>query len=129
MATASILVMLLVPAPAAHACSCTDATVAEHVANATAVFVGRAEDSKDAPEGLVTRFRVTTAYKGPIVRRTDVTTPSDEAACGVPFVEGRSYAVFARDQSGTLITSLCAGTTDDLATVAGLSPIAAPASP
>ncbi len=129
LAAGSAVFVLLVPVPPASACSCADAPVAAHLQNATVAFVGRAEDTKEAPEGLVTRFRVTTVYKGKPVGDAEVTTADNEAACGVPFVEGRTYAVFAQDQAGTLTTTLCAGTTDDLASISELTPVAGPPTP
>lgn len=128
-ATAYVLVVLAWHALPAHACSCAAAPLEVHVQRAALVFVGTAEDSKDAPEGVVTRFRVTTIFKGSASRHVDIRTANNEAACGVPFVEGRSYAVFAGGEGGMLTTNLCAGTTDDVASVAGLIPIAPPASP
>lgn len=127
-ATAFVVFIVLVPVVPAGACSCADVPMIQHLQEATAVFVGRAEGTSEGPAGLITRFLVTAVYKGASGRHVDVTTPGDEAACGVPFFEGRTYAVFAHAQGGSLTTTLCAGTTDDPASLAGMTPIARPAS-
>jgi len=128
-ATAFVFVVLLVPVHPASACSCANQPVAVHLQQAAVAFAGTAEDTKEGPEGVVTRFRVTTVYKGAPGRRVEIATPIDEATCGVPFVEGRLYIVFAVPHGRVLTTTLCAGTSDDLTSVSDLTPIGAPASP
>lgn len=113
----------------AGACSCPVASVAQHMEAASTVFVGVATESREEAGGLVAAFRVERVYKGAPDDRVDVTTSRDGAACGVPFVGGRSYAVFARDEAGALTTDLCFGTTDDLSTLSGVAPIAGTTSP
>ncbi len=119
-----ISLIVLVPIPPAGACSCAFEPVTTHLRNASIAFVGQARDTVDEPSGLVTTFRVERVFKGAPPARIKVTTARDEAACGVPFVEGRAYAVFVGDQGGTLTTNLCSGTTDDLSAISSLLPIA-----
>jgi hypothetical protein len=118
------LFLLLVPAPPAGACSCLSEPVTTDLRNASVVFVGRADETMLDAAALVTTFRVERVYKGSPSSRVRVSTAPNEPACGVPFVEGRTYAVFAHDQAGTLTTGLCSGTTDDLSSISGLIPIA-----
>lgn len=122
LATIAALV-LVVPAPPATACSCAFEPPASHLRNASIAFVGAAEVTRDEEAGRVTTFRVERVYKGSPAASVDVTTARDEASCGVPFVEGRTYAVFASSQAESLTTGLCSGTTDDLSSISGLAAI------
>jgi hypothetical protein len=96
---------------------------------ASAVFVGVAVEAREELDGLVARIRVERVYKGMPDDRVDVKTPRDGTACGVPFVAGRTYAVFVREEGGALTTNVCTGTTDDVATLSGIAPIGAATSP
>jgi hypothetical protein len=118
------LFLLLVPASPAGACSCLSEPVTTDLRNASVVFVGHADETMQEAAALVTTFRVERVYKGSPSSRVRVSTAANEPACGVPFVEGRTYAVFAHDQAGTMTTGLCSGTTDDLSSISGLIPIA-----
>ena len=125
---AAALFLTWPPTPA-WACSCAVASVPQQVQAASAVFAGVAEDAREEADDLVARFRVERVYKGMPDDRLDVRTPRDGAACGVPFVAGRSYAVFVRDEGGAVTTNVCMGTTDDVATLSGIAPTGAAPSP
>lgn len=110
------------PSTPAWACSCAVASVSQQVQAASAVFVGVAVEVREEIDGLVARFRVERVYRGMPADRLDVKTSRDAAACGVPFVAERSYAVFVRDEGGALTTNVCLGTTDDVTTLSGVAP-------
>ena len=117
------------PPTPAWACSCAVASVAQQVQAASAVFVGVVVEAREEVEDLVARFRVERVYKGAPGDRADVRTSRDGAACGVPFVAGRPYAVFVRDPGGVLTTNVCWGTTDDISTLTGIEPTPPAGSP
>jgi hypothetical protein len=92
----------------ASACSCallpgSQQELAERaLAESTAVFAGEVVNiSKGEPAGAwqparaTVSFRVSEVWKGPEQETLEVTTPSQESACGYPFSEGRKYLVYA----------------------------------
>ncbi len=48
---------------------------------------------------LSVEFEVETVWKGNVGRSINLTTHRDTAACGIPFVEGDTYVVYAGDES------------------------------
>ncbi len=113
----ALAVVVLAPGPA-FACSCVQASLAEHVDDADVVVVATV-DGVDRP-GLLAfsadqaRYALTVeqALKGEVSVRTEVHSAVSGASCGLEGVEeGGRYVVFAhREASGTLSASLCGGT-------------------
>ncbi|GAC1426412.1 MAG: hypothetical protein NVSMB57_17290 [Actinomycetota bacterium] len=95
----------------AFGCSCKVEPVAAHIAGASAVFIGTAEAVGD---GSRSTFNVQQVYKGAVGGSIEISMNGD---CAVPFTKGSRYAVFAQGPSNALTTSLCAGTTEDYATL------------
>ena len=99
------------------ACSCRPRGPPEDaLANSTAVFSGRVTalsapvDAGGADPVRVT-FAVARSWKG-VARSTIVlTTPASSASCGVGFVQGQEYLVYALKSEGRLETNLCSRTT------------------
>lgn len=112
--TAAVLATIL-RGPAAFACSCVSSPVRTHFANATVVFVGTAVSVHSAEGSFVAaEFSVADLYKGPSNGHITVTTPSSEASCGIAFLPGQRYTVFAKGAQGkTPDASLCGGTSQD----------------
>ncbi len=100
------------PVGPASACSCILLTPKEKAKRADVVFTGRVLRIGEPSDGLVVaRFGVRVLFKGMVTRRVNVTTASDEAACGCRFRVGRRYTVFAyHPDGGGLATDLCSGT-------------------
>jgi hypothetical protein len=106
------------PVSPACACSCTEMTPAESLADAELVFVGVVAkidkplilSNSGAP--VTVTLSVSEVYKGAVTERVKVTTASDGAACGYDFVAGRSYVVLASNYEGSITTSLCSGNRD-----------------
>ena len=104
-------------APPCLACSCPRSTEAEYHQRADVVFIGRAIERKDAyrekenPRGEphVWWFQVESVQKGRVLLNQNVTTPSDQARCGFPFIASRRYQVFATRNGENLVTDGCAG--------------------
>ena len=94
----------------AWACSCVAASTQQHVERAGVVFVGRALVVDDTPDGITATFDVQEVYKGSLPESVPVNTASDEASCGIVFVPGERYSVFARVEDRELTTGLCDGT-------------------
>jgi hypothetical protein len=90
--------------------------------HADAVFVGRVVSRKDtvsvfgdAATGLrrpsrITSFQVARWWKGPVADTVRVQSGLGGGDCGIPFVVGKTYAVFANWFDGHLNTGLCSGT-------------------
>lgn len=105
----------LVQADRAKACSCIRETPEEGFARAEAVFSGRIAEVAPNPDSERGGFQVTIevfeVWKGasrPIVK---VTTAASSAICGYAFQKGRSYLVYAsRDGKRPLRVSLCSRT-------------------
>ena len=122
-------------APPCFACSCVAASDADHFAQADVVFTGRATERHDPNTGppmqnsadpIHWTFDVESTQKGRANAGQIVSSSRDEASCGVTFVLGRRYQVFARQaESGELETSLCDGTRELSAGQAGYVPPAA----
>ena len=97
------------PRPA-WACTCIARSTTEHFDAATVVFTG----SVSAVETGVDEVEVTLAalglYKGEVAPVQPVRTPADSAGCGVAFVPGARYTVFATRGTEGLRTDLCSGT-------------------
>jgi hypothetical protein len=115
---ALVLAGLVVRAPTAWACSCVaDTTPAKQFKAADVVFVGTVSTVSipDPPMGSVSaRMTVTDVYKGDVPPDTRVGTSADVAGCGVAFVPGFRYAVFATEDAGVFRANLCDGTTTDV---------------
>ena len=108
---AASALVLAAPAPPASACSCAVQSRGEHVANASAIFVGTLVD-RSADERMVDyTFGVEEVFKGSVTSTTRVTTAADGAACGLPdLTEDDDYLVFAAREDDALMVSLCGGT-------------------
>lgn len=119
---ALVLAGLVVRAPTAWACSCVaDTTPAKQFKAADVVFVGTVSTVSipDSTMGSVrARMTVTDVYKGSVPADTGVETSADVAGCGVAFVPGSRYAVFATQSAGVLRVNLCDGTTSDVGVLA-----------
>ncbi len=121
---ALMLAGLLVQAHPAEACTCGVRSLPEQIDAASVVFTGTVSGivSASGSQAAVT-FDVTARYKGDIGRRVGIATALDSGACGVPFATEATYVVFATGGANALATNVCAGTTDDVGIVAGLSPL------
>ena len=109
-----VFVWLFSPAPA-NACSCGwIGPPCEAAWNADVIFAGvvRSAEPMDAHESGQTRVRfdVQRAFVGADARHLEVST-SHGAACGVQFVVGTAYLVYARrSDTGELTASRCSRT-------------------
>src|ERR1043166_9080370 len=101
--------------PAAFACSCVAAPTRAHYQASSLVFVGTAVNvHSDQGAYVAADFAVDALYKGDAGAHLTVRTPSSEAACGIAFLPGQRYTVFARGAPGkTPNASLCDGTSQD----------------
>ncbi|WP_088287650.1 hypothetical protein [Kineosporia sp. A_224] len=131
LALAGAAVLLVTGSLPASACSCAvgpPATQAEAdalLAGADAVFVGSlvargdtapgagGEISSGDPASLT--FAVTRVFKGDVAAVQAVGTARSSSSCGLEVAEGTPYLLFAERTGGALRTSLCSGSTPDLA--------------
>ena len=98
------------------ACSCLEPdSPSEALAEADAVFLGRAVSVSEVDDGrtfrntVITEFNVATVWKGPVKPTVQISSEADGAACGYYFAEGVEYVVYAYGGSA-LRTGLCSRT-------------------
>jgi hypothetical protein len=120
------LALLVLLPDCASACTCmipssgqTQQEIAKQaLSDSAAVFAGEVVDIS-AGEPLTVSFRVSEVWKGPERGTLEVTTSSQESACGYPFEEGREYLVYAgqgykdesvRRPSDRTMVSICGDT-------------------
>jgi hypothetical protein len=105
---------VLLPATPCLACSCVAATAAEVFARADAVFTGVAVEDTPAQfsvDEVEVRFTIEDVHKGPVTGPTvTVFTRNQGSACGIGFVQGARYTVYASESDEGLVTSSCSGT-------------------
>jgi hypothetical protein len=121
-AAALALGATLFHAPMAWACSCVaDATPQKHFKAAEVVFVGSVGNvtTPDSTMGdVLAQMTVTQVYKGSVSVVAGVHTSANVAGCGVAFVVGSRYTVFASSTNGAYRADLCGGTTSDVGVLA-----------
>ena len=105
------LVVLLVGADSASACTCVPIDVDQALKRSDGAFNGRLL-SVHQPEGTVDRkfrYRIGHVAKGPFRRGQVVTvwSLSSEAICGLPGDAGRVYGLFVRRDGERWTSSLC----------------------
>jgi len=117
-----VLAGLVVRAPMAWACSCVaDTTPQKQFTAADVVFVGSVSNvtTLEATAGdVVAQIAVSQVYKGSVPAAAGVHTPGNVAGCGVAFVVGSRYAVFAMSSGDAYRANLCGGTTSDIGVLA-----------
>lgn len=99
---------LIYPEPI-YACKCVlPGSPSEEMARFATVFQGRVVSVREldggdaAPAGrgqLNVEFEVETVWKGNVGQSINLTTVRDAAACGISFVVGDTYVVYAEDDS------------------------------
>lgn len=113
------VVLLVGMAPPCLACSCIASTDEEHYQRADVVFTGKVTERHDPASGSPQRgsadpihwtIDVDGTQKGKVADPVVVETSRDEASCGVTFVVGRRYQVFATNTGEYPHTDLCSGT-------------------
>jgi hypothetical protein len=119
-------IVFLLPPDCASACTCGSAysqgqkeIVESELSSSEAVFVGKVVDfgksTSSSREMTIiggastATLRVSEVWKGPERETLEVSTSSQEGACGYPFEEGREYLVYAYGGQG-LETDSCSQT-------------------
>jgi hypothetical protein len=101
----------------AWACSCVaDVTPQRQFTAADVVFIGvvsKVATPEQTMGDVVVEMAVTQVFKGDVPTDADVHTSVDVAGCGIAFVIGSRYTVFAADDKGLWRANLCGGTTND----------------
>jgi hypothetical protein len=110
--TAVAALVLVASIDAAHACSCLPPRPPlEELAARDAVFSGIVLSQVLDPTGMrplrFVKFEVSNCWKGGITGIVEVSTRSDEAACGRSFTDGIEYLVYASVSGNELHTFLC----------------------
>lgn len=96
----------------AHACTCAPSPpTLTAVAEASAVFAGTIVDTTppSTPTGeMVARVTVETVWKRSRTETVvEVHTPASSAACGLSFVPGAKWLIYANEIDGNLSAALC----------------------
>jgi hypothetical protein len=119
---ALVLTGLVVHAPTAWACSCVaDATPQKQFSAADVVFIGvvsKVATPEQTMGDVVAEMAVTQVFKGNVPTDANVHTSVNVAGCGIAFVAGSRYTVFAADDNGVWRANLCDGTTSDTGVLA-----------
>lgn len=109
--------LLLVSAPPCWACSCAPLSPTAQAANADVIFTGRVIETEDplrfSGPRVQAELLVEVLYKGDVGREVLVETyPGGSASCGLEFVEGKRFTVFAfLNERGRLETNICSAST------------------
>jgi hypothetical protein len=104
---------VILPSPPSWACTCAPLTREELGRHADVVFTGLATDAgHEGPFTYWTSFKVGIVYKGRLGPTAAVETSGSGSSCGVGFLEGHVYTVFARAQEDGLDTNRCQGTAE-----------------
>ena len=101
---------------AALACSCAQISAQEHVAGSNFIFKGkiverRLTEPKDPVfgKGVVYYFQIEKSWKGTKAKRISISVPTTETSlCGVKLPVGWTGVVFAGEDNGKPVTTLCA---------------------
>lgn len=112
------ILALVSSASVAAACSCAEATTAEHVAWADVVARGVIEriavpdeDGRNAGNPAVYTIRPTHVWKGDVVDTLTIETSPSGASCGLEFLSaGQDIVLFATKDGDSLTANLCGGT-------------------
>jgi hypothetical protein len=135
-AASAVMLLGLLPAAPALACSCLPpGDIVDEAARSSAVFSGEITTRKgprsdgDGPfmarlkrlfgieahaghEYYVYEFLVGESFKGGNTRTRSIATATSSAACGYSFAPAKTYLVFATEQDGRLHTGLCSATAE-----------------
>ncbi|UUZ80911.1 hypothetical protein LJK88_40105 [Paenibacillus sp. P26] len=112
--------LLSQPTPC-EACSCRTPALDEAVSRSGSVFAGKVLEIKWVPDPYesngalaykhAVRFEVERTFKGPDTSQIIVNAGAGESSCGIDFVQGESYLVFAYEtEHHELVTRLCSRT-------------------
>ena len=110
---ATIALVFLLRPMAAGACSCTfDHTLMEEFDLTSAVFGGTVTNIQTAANGydLLVTLTPTVRWKGGFDDPVQVTTGANSGVCGVSFMVGESYLVFAYGSQSPFVTFSCTRT-------------------
>lgn len=99
----------------ASACSCGGGSSKEEIvewalSHPGAVFSGEVVEVDKGSQISTVTLRVNEVWKGPQRETIQVSTPSDEAACGYSFKEGQEYLVYAYGKEEPFKDDLCSQT-------------------
>ena len=99
----------------ASACSCAilgskQERAKQALSDSAAVFSGEVADVEKQGRTATVTLRVSEVWKGPGQETLEVSTPSQEMACGYPFKEGQEYLVYAYGKEEPFKVDLCTET-------------------
>jgi len=110
---------LTIAAKPAIACSCAISDTNSSIAYADRIFAGTVAERRETPpdlSGLRSSadpvyyvFEVDQAWKGEVYETTTLYSAAFSASCGMEFVQGEKYLVFAKQGNGMPTTTLCSG--------------------
>lgn len=105
-------VVVALGAPASAACPSSNASWAQQVQRADAVFTGTVFDRVRQGPGIHYTVQVERGYKGEVGEQVTVMTARGPRACGLPdLAVGESYVFLATDDGGDLVIDADGGTT------------------
>lgn len=91
-----------------YACSCAQpASVQSELKNKAAIFSGNVIEMKETNAGKTFLIEVDQIWKGPSQSQIMIKSAADSAGCGMEFIEGKNYLVYAYGEENDLETGLC----------------------
>jgi hypothetical protein len=106
-----LALFLILTAGSAYPCSCITPTLPEAVDRADSIFLGAVESLSVMDGRKLVILRVERSWKGNPGSEANIVTELDGAACGVDFLPGETWVVFATNSdwpsAGWSYTHLC----------------------
>ena len=107
-AVAAFLVVLsLVVAAEAYACSCRPVDLQRDLPTADAAMIGTVLERSVSGQTATYRFRVEQVYKGGVENRAEVVTPASGAACGLELAVGDRVGLLLTRDGNVWRSGLC----------------------
>ena len=104
---AALMLLSLVLAAEAYACSCRPVDLQRDLPKADAAIIGTVLERSVSGQTATYRFRVEQIYKGDVETRAEVVTPAGGAACGLELAVGDRVGLLLERDGGAWRSGLC----------------------
>ncbi len=107
-----IIYCLAMFAPLSRACDCAEPKLPEAMKQSAAIFSGAVTDiaRDEKNDTLTVTLKLDRSWKGEADKTLKVQTGAHGANCGYRFEMGKTYLVYATEETKTLYTGLCTRT-------------------
>jgi hypothetical protein len=104
---AALMLLTLVLAAEAYACSCRPVDLQRDLPKADGAIIGTVLERSVSGQTATYRFRVEQIYKGDVETRAEVVTPAGGAACGLELAVGDRVGLLLERDGGAWRSGLC----------------------